>query len=117
MPWANERRSLITQTFEASSGDVKNGVEPFFISWSKGGKDALVGEVTTDAGTMKVGYRLVDPTLTDADVPRVFHIAYLDVLTRHGWQNRAGGKYPGLKLELTNRETGTSVVAAYPDPE
>ena len=48
---------------------------------------------------------------------RLKKIAYLDVLTRHGWQNRAGGKYPGLKLELTNRETGTSVVAAYPDPE
>ena len=48
MPWANERRSLITQTFEASSGDVKDGVEPFFISWRKGGKDALVESMAQD---------------------------------------------------------------------
>lgn len=47
-------------------------------------------EPTFERDTIDVRYTIIDPALDDADVVRIFHIAYLDVLTSHDWSNKTG---------------------------
>ena len=115
--FATEKRKKIKDTFEATSADLKNGAEPIFITWRKTRKNALTGEVRTSGNTLRLDYRIVDPALEDEDVPRVFHIAYLDVFTSHAWRERVRGKLGALKLQLNNVATNGSITVPYPDPE
>lgn len=115
--FAAAKRNVVNQAFEASSGDMRGDVEPIFIEHRKERKDALTGEVRQEQGVLELRYTIVDPALDDADVARIFHIAYLDVLTRHHWYNKYGPKYSRVQLRLINAATGATATTPYPDPE
>ncbi len=115
--FATAKRNVVSQTFEASSGDMKGDVEPIFIEHRKERKDVLTGELRQDQGTLELRYTIVDPALDDADVARIFHIAYLDVLTGHHWYNKNGPKFSRVQLRLVNAKTGATATTPYPDPE
>ena len=114
---ANAKRSAIKSAFEAASGDVKGDVEPVFISARATKKDVLRAEVKPIGDTLDVRYWILDDELDDADVARVVHIAYLDVLTSHYWKNKVGGRYARTHLRLTNADSGSTTTMRYPDPE
>jgi hypothetical protein len=115
--FAGAKRNVVNQTFEASSGDMKGDAEPVFIERRDTRKDVLTGEVRREGDTIEFRYAVQDPTLDDADVARIFHIAYLDVLTRHHWYNTTGPKVSRTHLRLVNSTTGATTRTPYPDPE
>ena len=114
---ANAKRNAVRQTFEASSGDMKGDAEPIFIERRQDRKDAITGEVRSSGDTLEFRYTVVDPALDDDDVARIFHIAYLDVLTQHHWYNKTGPKVSRVQLRLINTATGATRTVRYPDPE
>lgn len=116
--YAAEKRGVLKKLFEGSCGDQSaDGSIPVFISRRETGKTVLSGTERADGPVLSFGYRLADASLTDADVPRLFHIAYLDVFTGHAWRERVRGKHSQLTLELTNLDTNHRVSLPYPDPE
>ena len=115
--FADAKRNVINQTFEASGGDKKGDAEPIFIEHRKERKDVVTGELRQDQDTLELRFAIVDPSLDDADVARIFHIAYLDVLTMHHWYNTNQSKFSRVQLRLINTKTGATSTTPYPDPE
>ena len=116
--YATAKRKVIIDTFEAASGDMRDKVEPIFISLRSNGNDVLTGDLTTTGELMRVEYKLVGNTLDDDDVLKVFHIAYLDRLTSSFWQAEMiekKGMFVKLELELTNADTGVTKRMPYPE--
>lgn len=113
----NAERSLLKDTFEATCGDKAGDVEPIFVMWRKNEINVLRGEVAEQGDTLDVQYTILDATIDDADAARILHIAYLDIFTSHDWYNEFGGRFPQLKLRLTNRDSGVTSTTSYPDPE
>jgi hypothetical protein len=81
--WATATRAAIVKTFEAASGDMRGEVEPIFISLRAGGADVLTGDKTIDGTAMHITYTIVDSSLDDHDLVRIFAVAYLDEFTCH----------------------------------
>ena len=115
--FASAARYVIDETFEAGSGDVRDDVEPIFI-WSRRDRvDVLRGELREDHHTLELRYTILDSSLEDADVLRLFHIAYLDVLTNHHWFNKVHFYASRVRVRLVNAVTGVTATTDYPDPE
>jgi len=109
--WATAKRSLIESTFEAGSGDMQGETEPVFI-WRRDGspKDAII-TATIARGAGKLNFSYSAQGLDGDDVERIFHIAYLDVLTGHHDQKAT------RSIVLVDEATGNQREIRYPDPE
>ena len=109
--WATAKRSSISDTFEAGSGDMQGETEPVFI-WRRdlSPKDAVIrATITRGSGKLHLAYTA--PGLDGDDVERIFHIAYLDVLTGHHDQKAT------RSIVLLDEATGNQREIRYPDPE
>jgi len=115
--FASAKRHTIKQAFDAGSGDMRGDVEPVVICSRRSGNDVATCEVTEAGDTLKVSYRLLDPSLDDEDFARIFHIAYLDVFTSHHFYNKTHGRFAGVRLALSNADSGHATSSQYPDPE
>lgn len=111
------KRAEIKAAFEAGSGDMQGDVEPVFIEALASKTDAVKGELREQGNTLEFRYEIVDSGLNDEEVMRIFHIAYLDVLTMHYWYNETAASHASLYLRLINRSTGETSTCPYPDPE
>lgn len=100
----------IVRDVEAASGDVVDGTEPVFLTSRATGRDFVEMKKTVEDDTMRVRYQIVDPSIDDADVVRMFVVAYLDVFTRHYYQGRV------TRLVLVNNESAFTRELDYPDP-
>jgi hypothetical protein len=111
--WATAKRAAIVSKFESASGDMRGDVEPVFVMLRRSGADVLKGDKTVDGSTLRVAYTIVDDSLglDDADVARIFAVAYLDELVQHYYQSRT------KTIELRNTATGATQSFSYPDPE
>ncbi|HEV8550849.1 MAG TPA: hypothetical protein VGQ57_17505, partial [Polyangiaceae bacterium] len=104
-------------SFEATAGDVRDGVEPFFIVRRKDQKTVASGALRTVEATLEVEYALLDPTLDDADFERIFALVYLDVFTDHYFLNKLGPRFSRVFVRLSNRGSAFTTTVPYPDPE
>ena len=71
---------------------MRGDIEPTIIEDRKTQKDVATAELRFERETIDVRYPVVDPALDDADVARIFHIAYLEVLTSHQRDRAKSGK-------------------------
>jgi len=115
--FAFAKRHAIKQAFDAGSGDMQGNVEPVVICSRRSGNDVATCEVLEAGDTLDVTYRLLDTALDDEDFARIFHIAYLDVLTSHYFYNKTHGHFADVHLKLSNSDSGVVTESQYPDPE
>jgi hypothetical protein len=109
--FANAPRADIAREVEASSGDMEGDTEPVFLESRSTGRDLVEMRKTVERGTMRVRYRIVDPSINDADVLRMFAVAYLEGFAKQHYRGRVA------KLVLSNDDSGLTQELDYPDPE
>ncbi len=107
----NEKRRIILEQFEAMSGDMIGEIEPVFIERKSTKTDAITAEQTFADRVMTFRYKILDATLDDEDVPRIFHIAYLDHFTMNYYQEKV------KTVRYVNADTSVTTESYYPDPE
>lgn len=115
--YANAERRAIRAAFEATCGDLENGVEPVHIESRAARQNVVRGEVRYMNDVLDVRYRILDASLDDADARRLLLVAYLDVFTDHYWRKENVSRYQTLSLRMTNADTGATSTTRYPDPE
>lgn len=104
-------RMEIDRTVEAASGDMVGEVEPVFLTRRADARDLVKMNKTMVGEVMRVTYRILEPSIDDADVARLFLVAYLDVFAGNYYRSKAS------KLVLENEESGQRRESPYPDPE